>query len=115
MSRSLLRVNYEYSSEFKSGAVRDWHPLGAQVAFGSFASLLLCPRHVRLAGNLGNAVLDPAQARGERAGASELLLLHRPGLRFLAGFLVAGGVRFAAHNRLKSDISRCLKGANKRH
>jgi hypothetical protein len=34
MPRSLLRVNYEYSSKFKRGAVMDWCPLRAQVALG---------------------------------------------------------------------------------
>src|SRR6266436_9149007 len=60
MSRSLLRVNYEYSSKFKRGAVRDWHPHRAQVAFGSKGEILarsrcfpLCPRKPTLRDAVG--------------------------------------------------------------
>jgi hypothetical protein len=38
----------------------------AQVRFGSFASILARPRHVRLGGNLGNAVMRFAMSRRPR-------------------------------------------------
>ena len=39
MSRSQLRVNYEYSSKFKRDAVRDLHPIGLKLALGQRAVL----------------------------------------------------------------------------
>ena len=54
MSRSLLRVNYEYSSKFKRGAVRDWHPHRAQVAFGSNSEVRARKWEVRFAPKIGN-------------------------------------------------------------